>query len=43
MTCCYLQIDGWCYWFIRPVMLNRCRAELKQHEPLSNQLLKIDH
>lgn len=37
----YLQLDGWCYWFIRPVMLNRCRAELKQHEPLSEQLLEV--
>ena len=27
MTNHYLEINGWCYWFIRPNMLNRERAE----------------
>ena len=26
MTNRYLELDGWCYWFIRPNMLNRGRA-----------------
>jgi len=30
----YLKIGGWCYWFIRPNMLNRERAEHRKHEPL---------
>ena len=34
----YLGIDGWCYWFIYPKMLNRCRADARQHEPLEEQL-----
>jgi hypothetical protein len=42
MTNWYLRLDGWCYWFIRPVMLNRCRAELKQHEPLGEVRLHPD-
>lgn len=33
----YLQVDEWCYWFIGPKMLNRCLAELRQHEPLGEQ------
>ena len=34
MTNHYLEIDGWCYWFIRPNMLNRERAELRRHKPI---------
>lgn len=34
MTNHYLEIDGWCYWFIRPNMLNRERAETRKHRPL---------
>jgi hypothetical protein len=30
----YLEIEGWCYWFIRPNMLNRERAEHRKHTPL---------
>lgn len=29
----YLEINGWCYWFIAPHMLNRERAENRKHEP----------
>jgi hypothetical protein len=36
MTNHYLEIDGWCYWFIRPNMLNRERAEHRKHEPIPN-------
>ncbi len=28
----YLEIDGWCYWFIYPNMLNRERAEDRKHQ-----------
>ncbi len=28
----YLQIDDWIYWYIYPKMLNRQRAEHRQHE-----------
>ena len=31
----YLELDGWCYWFIRPDMLNRERAEGRKHMPVS--------
>ncbi len=31
----YLEIDGWCYWFIWPRMLNRERAEDRKHVPIS--------
>ena len=34
MTNHYLEIDGWCYWFIRPNMLNRERAEERKHKPV---------
>ncbi len=30
----YLELDGWCYWFIRPNMLNRERADARKHVPL---------
>jgi len=30
----YLEIDGWCYWFISPRMLNRERAEHRKHVPI---------
>jgi hypothetical protein len=36
MTNHYLEIDGWCYWFIRPNMLNRERAEDRKHEPIAD-------
>jgi hypothetical protein len=36
MTNHYLEIDGWCYWFIYPNMLNRERAEHRKHEPIRN-------
>jgi len=31
----YLEIGGWCYWFIYPDMLNRERAEYRKHKPIS--------
>jgi len=34
MTNHYLELDGWCYWFIYPDMLNRERAEHRKHEPI---------
>ena len=34
MTNHYLEIDGWCYWFIHPNMLNRERAEDRKHKPV---------
>ena len=34
MTNQYLEIDGWCYWFIYPKMLNRERAEHRKHMPI---------
>lgn len=34
MTNHYLEINGWCYWFIYPRMLNRERAEQRKHEPI---------
>ena len=34
MTNHYLEIDGWCYWFIYPRMLNREPAEHRKHEPI---------
>jgi len=34
MTNRYLEINGWCYWFIYPNMLNRERAEDRKHEPI---------
>lgn len=34
MTNQYLETNGWCYWFIRPNMLNRERAEDRKHEPI---------
>lgn len=36
MTNRYLEIDGWCYWFIHPNMLNRERAEHRKHEPMGD-------
>ena len=30
----YLEIGGWCYWFIYPDMLNRERAEHRKHKPI---------
>jgi hypothetical protein len=29
----YLELDGWCYWWIDPKMLNRERAEERKHVP----------
>ena len=37
MTNHYLEIDGWCYWFIHPNMLNRERAEHRKHKPIPEQ------
>jgi hypothetical protein len=37
MTNHYLEIDGWCYWFIYPKMLNRERAEHRKHEPIPEE------
>lgn len=37
MTNHYLEIDGWCYWFIYPKMLNRERADHRKHEPTPEQ------
>ena len=34
MTNHYLEINGWCYWFIYPRMLNRERAEQRKREPI---------
>jgi hypothetical protein len=34
MTNHYLEINGWCYWFIYPNMLNRERAEHRKHKPI---------
>jgi hypothetical protein len=34
MTNHYLELNGWCYWFIRPNMLNRERAQDRKHEPI---------
>ncbi len=34
MTNHYLELDGWCYWFIHPNMLNRERAEHRKHVPI---------
>jgi hypothetical protein len=34
MTNHYLEIGGWCYWFIYPRMLSRERAEHRKHEPI---------
>ena len=33
----YLQIDDWIYWYIYPNMLNRQRAEHRQHEVIPAQ------
>jgi hypothetical protein len=30
----YVEIDGWCYWWIHPNMLNRERAEDRKHVPI---------
>jgi hypothetical protein len=30
----YLELDGWCYWWIRPNMLNRELAEHRKHVPI---------
>ena len=35
MTNRYLEIGGWCYWFIRPNLLNRERAEDRKHVRIS--------
>jgi hypothetical protein len=34
MTNRYLELNGWCYWFIYPRMLNRERSEQRKHEPI---------
>jgi len=34
MTNHYLEVDGWCYWFIRPNMLNRERAKDRKYVPI---------
>jgi hypothetical protein len=36
MTNRYLQLGDWVYWFIHPNMLNRHRAEHRQHEVISD-------
>lgn len=30
----YLELDGWCYWWIYPRMLNRERVEHRKHVPI---------
>ena len=35
MTNWYLEIEGWCYWWIHPNMLNRERAEHRKHVPIA--------
>lgn len=37
MTNDYLQVDDWIYWFIYPKMLNRHRAEHRQHTRVAGQ------
>ena len=34
----YLEIEGWCYWWIYPNMLNRERAEDRKHVPVNAEL-----
>ena len=34
MTNHYLELNGWCCWFIGPNMLNRERAADRKHRPL---------
>lgn len=31
----YIEIDGWCYWFIYPRMLNRESAAERRHVPVA--------
>ena len=35
MTNHYLEIDGWCDWFIPAKMLNRERAAHRKHKPIA--------
>ncbi len=42
MTNRYLELDGWCYWFIGPNMLNRERAEHRKHVPIPEQPTRLD-
>ncbi len=42
MTNDYLEIDGWCYWFIAPRMLNRERAENRKHVPIPSRRTQSD-
>ncbi len=37
----YLELDGWCYWWIYPRMLNRERAEFRKHVPVSAPVRSI--
>ena len=37
MTNSYLELDGWCYWWIYPNMLNRERAEDRKHVPIGGR------
>ena len=34
MTCQYLVLDDYVYWFIPPQMLNRTLVENRQHDPI---------
>jgi hypothetical protein len=38
----YIEIDGWCYWWIYPNMLNRERAEHRKHVPSPEQQKSVD-
>lgn len=33
----YLEIDGWCYWWVYPRMLNREQVDHRKHVPLPEQ------
>lgn len=33
----YLEIDGWCYWWMYPNRLNRERAEHRRHVPIGDE------
>lgn len=33
----YLELDGWCYWWVYPRMLNRERREHRKHVPIPEQ------
>jgi hypothetical protein len=40
MTNHYLELDGWCYWWIGPKMLNRERAADRKHVPIPDDQLE---